>query len=350
MHRVIVTLGDPAGVGWQILKKILCSPQKYFNLKDQKRISSLIVVGDIIKDEEKIIHKIFHVVQADQNGSLTALKEAVKKNKNPNVSSRSNKPLFLALRRIKTYFGRPTLNTARRSYRYITEAISLWHEIPDSSLLTLPVSKEQIIRSGRRFVGHTEELGQHYAKDAFMCMYHPTLSVIPLTGHIPLKKVPSRVKKLEFGALANAIDFFLSFFQPKSPVAMLALNPHAGEGGKIGKEEFFLKKKLNELKRSKIRIEGLFPADGFFNPMIRKRFSLAIACYHDQGLIAFKALFGLEGINITLNLPKLRVSPDHGPAFSLANSNNVDIRSVQNSLLFCFKWGKQWIKHFSCQP
>ena len=350
MHRVIITLGDPAGVGWQILKKILHSPSKYFNSKVQKKISSLIVVGDIIKEEEKTMHELFHVIHPNQDISLIDFREILKKNKDQNTSSSNNKPIFLAFRRIEAHFGRPTLDTARRSYRYITEAISLWHAIPDSSLVTLPVSKEQIIRSGSKFVGHTEELGQSYAKDTFMCMYHPTLSVIPLTGHIPLKKVPSGVKKLNFKALANAIDFFLSFFQPIRPIAMLALNPHAGEGGKIGKEEFFLKKKLNELKKSRIRIEGLFPADGFFNPLIRKRFSLAIACYHDQGLIAFKALFGLEGINITLNLPKLRVSPDHGPAFSLANSNNVDIRSVQNSLLFCFKWGKRWIKHFSCQP
>ena len=332
-------MGDPAGVGWHILKKILGSPKRYFNLQDQKKISDIIVIGDTIKGEEEILKKIFYVIESKETECLRDLKKF----------AGGNKPVFIALRRIESYPGRSTLATSRRSYQYITTGIDLWYNIPNSSLLTLPVSKEQILRSGTKFTGHTEELGRKYAIDTFMCMYHPILSVIPLTGHIPLKKVPSRLKRVNFDALANILDFFLGFFQPQSPIAMLGLNPHAGEGGKIGKEEFFLKKKLNLLKKSRIRIEGLFPADGFFNPLIRKRFSLAIACYHDQGLIPFKALFGLEGINITLNLPKLRVSPDHGPAFPVANSNNADIRSVQNSLLFCFKWGKKWIKHFSCQ-
>ena len=270
-NRVIVTLGDPAGMGWQALKKILRSPERYLGIQDQKKVSDIVVVGDIIKGEELVIKKKFHLIESDEENLQARLEEAEQKNENFPKKDQTKKPVFLALRKIESSPGKPTLMGARRSYQYMQAGINLWYNTPNSSLLTLPVSKEQILKSGIHFTGHTEELGKKYATDTFMCMYHPTLSVIPLTGHVPLKKAPSKVKKVDFTALAKALDFFLRFFGPKNPIAMLGLNPHAGEGGRIGKEEFFLKEKLNLLKKSKIQIEGLFPADGFFLPAGEKK-------------------------------------------------------------------------------
>ena len=302
-------------------------------------MSQLILVGDLLEAEEKLINEKFHHIETSENEEPGRIESV--------LSSKNTKPVFLSLGKLNAKPGEPDKKVARRSYLYIQKAIQLCKSLPDSSLLTLPVSKEWIIKSGINFSGHTEELRDAFQCQPWMCMYHPEMSVIPLTNHIPLKMVSSQISNLNFSSLKTALSFFQNFFKPKKPMALLGLNPHAGEGGKIGKEEFFLKKQLAYMREGHLPIEGIFSADAFFTPKVRKDYSLAIACYHDQGLIPFKALYGTSGINITLNLPQLRASPGHGPAYSLARSKNADINSVLKSLVFCMERGGSWIKHFS---
>ena len=222
-----------------------------------------------------------------------------------------------------------------------------------------------------------------------MCMHHPELSVIPLTNHIPLSSVPHVLQKTKFHALKNAIVFFYTLFQKtekpggltsnkslkNKKIAFTGLNPHAGENGKIGNEEEYLRQLISDLKseitnsKSKITkiqgiksshasnkmfsLEGPLPADGVFSASVRPNYSLIVTCYHDQALIPFKALYGASGINITLNLPLLRVSPDHGPAYDCAGKNNADMESVIQSLKFAFqyadKWRTIWTMQYSSQ-
>ncbi len=338
-HKIFVSAGDLAGIGWKILKKIILRPNAHLNREQQTKLSSLVVVGDLLQPKKTIINSCFTQIQISEKESA---KQILKK-----LPISQVKPIFLNLGLINVKLGEPSKESATRSFLYLKKAIQLLKEAPNSSLLTLPVSKEWIMKSKINFVGHTEELQKAFKRKTWMCMYHPNMAVLLLTNHIPIKKVSSQIKRIICKDLVSTLLFFKIFFKLLKPMALLGLNPHAGEGGKIGNEEKFMQKILDQINNKGIFLEGIFSADSFFTPYFRKNYSLVIACYHDQGLIPFKALYGLDGINITLNLPKLRVSPDHGPAYSLAKQGNADINSVLKSLIFCFERGESWIKHFS---
>lgn len=338
-NYLIVSMGDPMGIGWILLKKIIFNSSQYLKEKELQELSHLMVVGDLLKREENKIKKYFHIVKYPKQTAelLTLLK-----------NKRNKKPLFLVLKTLDNYtLGQPTSAMALRSYIYFQKAMQLWLDMPVSSLITLPVSKELISRSGVSFVGHTEILENTFGSKAVMCMYHPTLSVIPLTHHIPISQVANEILHIDFEQVMNALDFFAALLRIKKGVALTGLNPHAGENGKIGNEEKFLAQKLRDLKDRNIKIVGPLSADGLFAPESRKNYSVILSTYHDQGLAPFKALFGTKGINITLNLPKLRVSPDHGPAYDKALAETGDVTSVLNSLRFAIRWGKKWKQTYS---
>ena len=257
------------------------------------------------------------------------------------IHTESRGPRFIAIEHNKKKV-RAGVESARVSYESFKKALQLTANFPGASLVTLPVSKENIIRSGVAFAGHTEMIGEIVKRKVTMCMYHPELSVFLLTNHIPLKMVPEAVKKVDFISFSNAIRQFQLVFGSRGKGAMLGLNPHAGENGKIGNEESFLKRKMKRMPES-FMLQGPMPADSFFSKTNIKTYDWVIACYHDQGLIPFKSLFGFYGLNITLNSPFLRVSPDHGPAFSLlSEKKSVDKTGVLASIQFALKWGKRW--------
>jgi len=269
-----------------------------------------------------------------------------------NIESTNNeKPVYLYLKKdIKTRAGKPSTATGKRALEYLKKALGLCKDLPCSALVTLPVSKEYIIKSGINFSGHTEFLQDFWQRQTFMLMYHPQLSVLPLTTHIPISDVPEKIKKVNFAEMANALLLFKQIIADKKPVALMGLNPHAGENGKIGTEEKFLIEKMKFLTKKGIKVEGPYAADGFFSTPERKNYSISIVSYHDQGLIPFKMLSQFDGVNITLNLPKLRISPAHGTAYSIAGKNKADVNSILKSLKFAFKWGKPWIQYSSYQP
>lgn len=332
-------MGDPMGIGWILLKEIISNGSQYLKEKELQEMSHLVMIGDLLMLEESQVKKYFHVTKyPKQQTELLALLQNKKR----------KKPLFLFLKKIEHYtLGQSTSAMALRSYIYFQKAMKLWMDLPVASLITLPVSKEFISRSGVSFVGHTEILENTFGNKAVMCMYHPTLSVIPLTHHIPISQVANEILHIDFEQIMNALEFFAALLRIKKGVALTGLNPHAGENGKIGNEESFLSQKLRNLKNRQINIVGPLSADGLFAPESRKHYSVILSTYHDQGLAPFKALFGTKGINITLNLPKLRVSPDHGPAYDKAITNGGDVTSVLNSLRFAIRWGKKWTQIYS---
>ena len=215
-------------------------------------------------------------------------------------------------------------------------------QLPSASLVTLPVSKEQIIKAGKRFQGHTEVLAQKSGGHSFMCMYHKKFSVVLLTTHVALRQVSRRLKRVAYDELSRALKKAQGLLWSDQPIAWLGVNPHAGEGGQVGTDELWLKDKLQAMRRSGLKVDGFFSADSFFNEQNLKKYGAAIVAYHDQGLIPFKTLYGFEGINVTLNLPFLRVSPDHGPAYELAAKSQGDDKSILYSIRFAVQWGKRW--------
>ena len=193
--------------------------------------------------------------------------------------------------------------------------------------MTCPIAKKPLYDAGFRFPGHTEFLG-HLAELAtgrparpVMMLAGPDLRAVPVTIHIALAEVPRRLTTaliVETAAI-TAADLADKFGIHKPRLAVAGLNPHAGEGGAMGTEdEAVVRPAVEELQRRGIDARGPLPADTLFHPRARATYDAAICMYHDQALIPAKALAFDESVNVTLGLPFIRTSPDHGTAFDIA--------------------------------
>lgn len=235
----------------------------------------------------------------------------------------------------KITFGKPSISTGRMSYYSLLAGMSLVEKF-GGSLITLPLSKEWVIKSGiAKFRGHTEALAEFFHCPSFMLMAGEKWNVIPLTTHIPIRKVSSELKKLAWRNLFQSI-LDSKLFPKNARIGFMGLNPHAGEGGKVGDEEGkILQPAMNLAKKMGFKVDGPLSADSTFHLRNASEWDILLACYHDQGLIPFKLLEGKKGINLTLGLPFLRVSPDHGPAYNIAaNKGKVDSMSLRQ----CLEW------------
>jgi len=196
------------------------------------------------------------------------------------------------------------------------------------ALVTAPVSKEALKMADFPFVGHTEYLTQFMgAKDSLMLMVHDELRVGVATTHLPVSQVAGSISKemilskLHIFNETLKVDFGLE----RPVIAVLALNPHASDGGLIGnEEERLIRPAVIEAKKGGMMVMGPFPADGFFGAGQYAKFDGILAMYHDQGLVPFKTLAFGGGINFTAGLAGIRTSPDHGTGFDIAGKNVAD--------------------------
>ncbi|MGL1885804.1 MAG: 4-hydroxythreonine-4-phosphate dehydrogenase PdxA [Reichenbachiella sp.] len=204
------------------------------------------------------------------------------------------------------------------------------------ALVTAPINKLNIQSESFKFPGHTEYLASvAEAEDSLMFMISETLRVGVLTGHIPLKEVSENItadaiqKKLKMMIASLKKDFGIS----KPKIAVLGLNPHAGEDGLLGTEEIeIIKPAIQAAKEKGHLIMGPFPADGFFGSGEHKKYDAVLAMYHDQGLIPFKSLTFSNGVNFTAGLPFVRTSPDHGTAYGMAGKDKADNGSMRTAI------------------
>lgn len=193
------------------------------------------------------------------------------------------------------------------------------------ALVTAPISKEAIHNAGYNYPGHTEFLSEKTGTELVtMILATDELRVGLLTGHIPIKDVAGSITiekifhKIE--SLNKSLKENFGIGHPK--LAVLGLNPHAGDGGVLGTEETeFIEPAVKEAQIKGMDVEGPFPADGFFGSNKQSQYDVVLAMYHDQGLIPFKALSFGKGVNFTAGLPIIRTSPDHGTAFDIAGKN-----------------------------
>lgn len=203
-------------------------------------------------------------------------------------------------------------------------------------LVTAPISKEAMAKSGFKFPGHTEYLADKAGMDdALMMMVAPTMRVALVSTHIPLKDVSSSLsqeaifKKIKTFEKSLKADF--GIIRPK--IAVFGVNPHAGENGKMGTEEAeIILPAINQAKTENILAFGPFPADGFFGSSAMSQYDGILAMYHDQGLTAFKALAFDDGVNYTAGLPIVRTSPDHGTAFDIVGQNKASAQSMRSAI------------------
>ncbi|MFZ1800404.1 MAG: 4-hydroxythreonine-4-phosphate dehydrogenase PdxA [Chitinophagaceae bacterium] len=234
-----------------------------------------------------------------------------------------------------------TLNAIGGKYAYLSlmQAVTSLQAGDFDGLVTAPIHKKNIQSPAFTYSGHTP-----YLKDAFnvpdvvMLMTSENLRVALVTEHVPVKEIAENISKQKIVSKLKILHESLrrDFGIDKPKIAVLGLNPHAGDEGLIGtEEETIIKPAINELRNKEMLVFGPFPADAFFARSSYQSFDAVLAMYHDQGLIPFKSLAIGEGINYTAGLPVVRTSPDHGTAFDIAGQGIADESSFRAALYGC---------------
>lgn len=236
-----------------------------------------------------------------------------------NIKTPENMTLFPIKGEFKIKAGKVDKESGRYSYNSFKKAIKLCENKTADALVTLPIHKEAWSKAGIDFKGHTDMLRSYFDKDAIMMLGCDEMYVSLYTEHTPLSKVPKQIKTKKITRFL--LD--LSKDVNTDKIAVLGLNPHAGDGGVLGNEEKFISqaiKNANKSLKNDLFVGPLVP-DTAFTKQMRKQYKHYVAMYHDQGLIPLKALHFDESINISLNLPIIRTSVDHGTAFDIAYKN-----------------------------
>ena len=297
-----ITLGDPAGIGAEVVAKALNKPA-IRNLAEFK------LIGDMS------VYRRYSKARIFPGCEFVDLKS---------LSAKSLRP------------GHPTALSSAASLTYIEKAIALLKEKEITALVTAPVYKEGITSLGKIFHGHTEFLAEAFGVHNFDMMFvTKTLKTVIVTRHLALKDVG---QALSTGKIYQTIDLahqaLRKYFKIQRPrIAVCGINPHAGEGGTIGQEEItIISPAIENAKAKGFRVAGPLAADTLFTPLVAKDYDVIIAMYHDQGLIPVKTLYFRNVVNLTIGLPFIRTSPAHGTAFNIAGKNTADPSSMMEAI------------------
>jgi 4-hydroxythreonine-4-phosphate dehydrogenase len=231
--------------------------------------------------------------------------------------------------------GRPTHAGGLAQLAYVDAAIASAQAGQVRALCTAPVSKETISRAGVPFMGHTERLAEAFGVEVLMLMDGPRLKVALATNHVPIAALPSLLKVTTLLAQLKLLQRSLKRVVRRNPViAVCGLNPHAGEGGLLGTEEEIIAKAVQIARRQGVNVSGPHPADGIIPKVARGLdVDVVLAMFHDQALVAAKALDFEATVNVTLGLPVPRTSPDHGVAYDIAGRGKANAAPMVHALI-----------------
>jgi 4-phospho-D-threonate 3-dehydrogenase / 4-phospho-D-erythronate 3-dehydrogenase len=305
MEQVIaITMGDGAGIGPEIILKT------FLNNENRKR--NLLVVGDLTVLEDVKKHLGYNSLEL--NG-IHSPDKAIWDNKTVNVWD---------MQLLKTGDFRPgevSRKTGDASFHYVIEAIRLSKEGQVAAIVTAPISKEAIQSAGHQFAGHTEIFASYTGtKNYAMLLYDEKFSVIHVSTHIPLADAISTLNQPRIERVIQLAHDSMKKIVGHSPViAVAGINPHAGEKGLFGRQEIeIIKPAVESMKARGIDVSGPYPPDTVFLKTLQGDFDIVVAMYHDQGHIPMKLLSFDTGVNISVGLPVIRTSVDHGTAFDIA--------------------------------
>lgn len=232
--------------------------------------------------------------------------------------------------------GKPSKETGKAALTALKCACEEIKEGYLDALVTAPIDKSTIHSEEFPFKGHTEFLSQYFgAKESLMFMVSDTIKIGLVTEHAPISSVSALLTKERILAKLQVMETSLrkDFGINKPKIAVLGLNPHAGDNGLIGQEDDqIIKPVVNDLRNKGKLVFGPFPADGFFGMAQYQKYDGIIAMYHDQGLIPFKTIAFETGVNFTAGLPVIRTSPDHGTAYSIAGKNQANEGSMREAI------------------
>lgn len=312
---VAMTMGEPAGIGGEIaLKAWLCRNEAdlpaFFLLDDPQRLARL---ADTLEWDVPIAR-------------IGAPNEAA-------AAFGTRLPVLPRPLPAHVLPGSPDPANAAAVLDSIKDAADLVRSGAASALVTNPIHKGVLYEAGFRHAGHTEYLAKLAGGDSrpVMMLACPGLRVVPVTVHLPLRDAVAALTQTDIEAVARITGNALTNdFGLKNPqMAVAALNPHAGEGGALGHEEIeIIAPAVETLKREGFSVTGPAPADTLFHERARGIYDAAICMYHDQALIPLKTIDFHAGINITLGLPVVRTSPDHGTAFEIAGTGVANEASL----------------------
>ncbi|WP_301420855.1 4-hydroxythreonine-4-phosphate dehydrogenase PdxA [Mammaliicoccus lentus] len=314
-----ITMGDPSGVGPEIIVKSL-NNEEFYNR------SYPIVIGDSKRLLEviKILNLNLEVKSISENDDFETTKFG------------EIKCLDLNLLPDDIEFGQINLTSGDAAFKYLSKAINLANSKRLDAICTAPLNKEAMQKAGHLYPGHTEILADLTNTDNYaMMLSSPKLKVIHVTTHVGLIEAINQIKPKRVFDVIKMADVTLKNSGIENPkIGVCGINPHAGENGLFGngEEEEKIDPAIKQAKDLNINVEGPLPADTLFFRAQRGDFDIVIAMYHDQGHGPIKVL-GLEaGVNITVGLPIIRTSVDHGTAFDIAGKGIVDERSMNEAL------------------
>ena len=297
--RIGITLGDPNGIGPEVVLKVLAQMERSADVE-------FVWFAD-------------PVLVAQQAGAMGLVVPSV--------------PCEWPLPPVDWAFGRGTLASGQAALDSLNLALDAWRAGQIDALVTPPLSKEHVPLPG--FTGHTGYLAQAAGGEALMLLRGSELTVALATEHVALSEVRGVLSVDLVERKLRALDAALrqDYGVARPRLALLALNPHAGDGGRIGTDEqTWLLEALNAARHEGLDVRGPFAADGFFAWRGYRDVDATLALYHDQGLIPFKMLAVHDGVNATAGLDLVRTSPDHGTAWDLAGQGRADAGSMLAAL------------------
>ncbi|WP_144096131.1 4-hydroxythreonine-4-phosphate dehydrogenase PdxA [Croceicoccus sediminis] len=307
---LVASLGDPAGIGPEMLIKA-------WTARGPERLAPFAVVGSL-----SLMQAIADNVPLASVRAVDRLEQA--------ADVFADALPVIDIGSLAYTPGAPSREGAKIALASLERATGLARDGEASALVTGPIAKAELQDVGFAHPGQTEFVAEACGiapQDAVMMLAGPSLKVVPMTVHVSLASVPGLltrdliVSRIRIAAKALARDFAL----PEARVAVAGLNPHAGEQGRMGREEIeIIAPAVEVLRAGGLDVVGPLAGDTMFHAAARANYDLAVCMYHDQALIPIKALDFDRGVNVTLGLPIIRTSPDHGTAFSLAGTGRAD--------------------------
>lgn len=315
--RVGITQGDFNGIGFEIIIKTLADSRIFENCTP------------IVYGSSKVASYHKKAVDAGEFNFNTIRDISDAHPKRANLVNCLD-------REVKIDLGLSTEVAGEFSLKAIESAVKDLKAEKLDVLITAPINKYNIQSKTFHFPGHTEYLADAFgAKNFLMLLVSNDFKVGVVTGHVPLKDVSSLItKELVYNKIKILNESLIKDFAISRPrIAVLSLNPHAGDNGLIGNEEKdFIIPAITKATSEKINVFGPYPADGFFGSCNHKKFDAILAMYHDQGLVPFKTLSFETGVNYTAGLPIIRTSPNHGTGYDIAGKNIANPNSFRSAM------------------
>jgi 4-hydroxythreonine-4-phosphate dehydrogenase len=311
-----ITMGDPAGVGPEIIVKALAQQSPY-------EVCRPLVIGDA----KRLQAAAGILTLSKPVRPISSVEEAT-------FQQSEIECLDLALVPQETPFGRLSAACGDAAFRFLERAIQLALESGIDAICTAPLNKEALNLAGHRYPGHTEILAELTGtREVSLMLVGPKLKIIHVTAHVGLAEAIRRIDAaLVERTIARGRQMLLGGGEPR--IGVCGLNPHAGENGIFGEgeEEEKIVPAVENCRRKGWLVQGPLPADTLFYLAASGRFELVVAMYHDQGHGPFKVLGIEDGVNVTAGLPIVRTSVDHGTAFDIAGTGKADERSMLAAL------------------